>query len=129
MATTPKVGGEVDSLCSKCKMSLAHTILAMVGTKIARVRCNTCGGDHAYRTGSASAPTPRSSSSAGARASAAQEKLDKVILGFEAQLQDKDLTQAKPYNVRTAFAVGEVMSHPTFGYGIVNAVRGDKVDV
>ena len=30
-------------------MTLAHTILAMVGTKIARVKCNTCGGDHVYR--------------------------------------------------------------------------------
>ena len=50
MATTHKVGGEVDAFCTRCRLTLAHTILAMVGTKLARVRCNTCNGDHAYRS-------------------------------------------------------------------------------
>ena len=46
---TYRVGGEVDATCTRCRMELAHTILAMVGQKIARVRCNTCGSDHVYR--------------------------------------------------------------------------------
>ena len=37
---THRVGGEVDATCTRCKMELAHTILAMVGPKIIRVRCN-----------------------------------------------------------------------------------------
>ena len=28
---THRVGGEVDASCTRCKMELAHTILAMVG--------------------------------------------------------------------------------------------------
>ena len=37
-----KTGGEVDCFCTRCKMVLAHTILAMVGDRPARVKCNTC---------------------------------------------------------------------------------------
>jgi len=47
---TLKVGGEVDAVCGRCKMTLAHTILAMVGTKPVRVQCNTCGAQHGYRS-------------------------------------------------------------------------------
>ena len=46
--------GDVFPLLELCgnfvvPVPLAHTILAMVGPKIVRVRCNTCGGDHAFR--------------------------------------------------------------------------------
>ena len=44
-----RVGGEVVAFCTKCRMDLAHTIIAMDGTKPARVQCNTCNGQHNYR--------------------------------------------------------------------------------
>jgi hypothetical protein len=44
-----KVGGEVDALCNKCELTLAHTVIAMVGDKPAKVKCNTCKGEHKYR--------------------------------------------------------------------------------
>ena len=31
MATALKVGGDVDAWCTRCKMNLGHTVLAMVG--------------------------------------------------------------------------------------------------
>ena len=58
-----KVGGEVDVFCTRCKMELGHTILAMVGQTIARVQCNTCRGQHAYRAAPGTSK-PRSSSPA-----------------------------------------------------------------
>src|SRR5438132_3414963 len=54
-----KVGGSIDSWCGKCKMVLAHTIEAMVGEKPARVHCNTCKSQHAYRPGAPVTKTPR----------------------------------------------------------------------
>ena len=54
MATATKVGADIDAWCTRCKMNLGHTILAMVGSKPVRVRCNTCQGEHNYR-GSAGA--------------------------------------------------------------------------
>jgi hypothetical protein len=129
---THKVGGEVDAFCTRCKMTLAHTILAMVGQTIARVQCNTCGGQHAYRQAPGAArPRSSSSSSGGSTATkaASREAAVKTVVGFEEQLKGKDLTQARKYSPKDTYAVDEVMDHPTFGFGLVKAVRADKVDV
>jgi hypothetical protein len=121
---THRVGGEVDATCTRCKMDLAHTILAMVGSKIARVRCNTCGSDHVYRG------TQSSSRSAAARPrSVSGEKTPKTIVGFDEQLAALDVGKALDYRPDQAFVVDQVVRHPTFGLGIVRAVRQDKMDV
>lgn len=119
----PKVGGEVDSFCTKCRMTLAHTVLAMVGSKVARVRCNTCGGDHAFR-----AAPGKTDKVTTARASP-KSKVPKVVVSFEDALQSKDTANAKVYSVKDTYAVNQVISHPTFGSGYVTGVRGDKVDI
>ncbi len=116
---THKVGGEVDAFCTRCKMHLAHTILAMVGTKIARVRCNTCGGDHAFRSTPARTRAP----------SPPRATHERVIISFEQQLAGKDVSHAPKYSPKDAYGVDQVIDHPTFGLGIVAAVREDKVDV
>lgn len=121
---TNKVGGEVDAFCTRCKMNLAHTILAMVGTKPARVRCNTCGGDHAFR-GPPGAKTPSTARATKSRVS----KEEKIIIGWEQRLAGRDVAAAKKYSPRETFAADELMNHPTFGIGIVSSVRHDKVDV
>ena len=127
---THKVGGEVDALCTRCKMTLAHTILAMVGTKIARVRCNTCGGDHAYRAAPGATDRPTASRSTTSRASTAKaEKAEKVVISFEEQLAGKDIANAPKYSPKDTYKVDQVLQHPTFGLGLVTVVRGDKVDV
>jgi hypothetical protein len=123
-----RVGGEVDAHCNKCELNLAHTILAMVGSDIKRVQCNTCGSQHMYRgqqqlkkTASLAAPrkasTPRT------------PKAEVVVIGFDELLRGKDLTKAKKYSIRETFKVDDVVDHPTFGFGIVSAVRVDKVDI
>jgi hypothetical protein len=108
-------------MCTKCKMSLAHTILAMVGTRIARVRCNTCGGDHAYRT--------QGGTSAGKSSTPRAPRAEKVIISFQDQLSGKDLSKARDYSPKETFRVDEVIKHPTFGLGIVSSVRNDKIEI
>ncbi len=122
---THRVSGEVDSFCTRCKMSLAHTILAMVGSKIARVRCNTCGGDHVFRSGPPGSSSPRSASSSSSSSGGAK----KQIISFQERLAGHDLNAVEPYSPRLTYAVDQLIKHPTFGIGIVSAVRGDKVDV
>ncbi len=126
---THKVGGEVDALCTRCKMTLAHTILAMVGTKIARVRCNTCGGDHAYRAAPGATDRPTASRGTTRAATAKAEKAEKVVISFEEQLAGKDIASAPKYSPKDTYKVDQVLQHPTFGLGLVTVVRGDKVDV
>lgn len=121
----------MDAFCTRCKMDLAHTILAMVGTKIARVRCNTCGGDHAYRGKQESASSSRPARTAAPRSTraTAAEREERQVLSFEAQLAGKDMANAPRYSPKDTYAVDQVLQHPTFGVGIVRGVRGDKVEV
>ncbi|MBZ4329585.1 MULTISPECIES: hypothetical protein [unclassified Corallococcus] len=130
---TQKVGGEVDAQCTRCKMNLAHTILAMVGPKIVRVRCNTCGGDHAFRgaAGVTDRPTKASTTRAprAASSSGGSTRAEKVVISFDEQLAGKDIASAPKYSPKDTYKVDQVLHHPTFGVGLVTAVRGDKVDL
>lgn len=126
-----KVGGEVDAFCTKCKMVLAHTTLAVWAGEIKRVRCNTCMGEHAYRR---SEPGASSSAAKPARAKAAAKPkapaVAAVSSSYEELMEGKDRGSARSYNVKEKFAVGELVKHPTFGLGVVAAARGvDKIDV
>jgi hypothetical protein len=116
---TARVGGDIDAYCTRCKLELGHTILAMVGSKPARVRCNTCQGEHNYR--GTSAPTPR-------RASTAPREKPKVT-SWEALLANKDLSRARKYSAKEKFEPDELLNHPVFGIGLVQEVRGDKIQV
>ena len=119
-----RVGGDIDAWCTKCKMNLGHTILAMVGDRPARVRCNTCQGEHNYR-GEPDAPRKGGWQPASERA--AREK--PVVTSWEALLAGKDLSRARKYSAKEKFAQDEVLQHPTFGIGLVQEVRGDKIQV
>jgi hypothetical protein len=98
-------------------MLLGHTVLAMVGTKAKRVRCNTCQGEHNYR--GTTAPVKRASS--------ARDK--PVVTSWEALLAKKDVSRARKYSTKERFGQDEVLNHPVFGIGLVQEVRGDKIEV
>jgi hypothetical protein len=131
-----KVGGEVDAFCTKCKLVLAHTVLAIWAEQIKRVRCNTCMGEHGYRRAGGSADSSSSSSSrpraarvtAAPKARAASEPA--VAASYSELLAGKDPAGARRYDVKLEFAPGDLVQHPTFGLGVVAAVRGlEKIDV
>lgn len=123
-----RVGGEVDAHCNKCELNLAHTILAMVGTAIKRVQCNTCGSQHMFR-GQQPLQKAASFSSPKKTATPRTPKAEVVVIGFDELLKGKDLTKARKYSIRDTFKVDEVVDHPTFGFGIVSAARPDKVEI
>jgi hypothetical protein len=56
-------------------------------------------------------------------------KAEAKAASFDELLKGKDLTKAKAYSIKESFKVDEVVDHPTFGFGIVSAVRVDKVDI
>ncbi len=121
MAQNLRVGGEIDAVCTRCKMLFAHTILAMVGSRPARVQCNTCGGQHNYR-GAPDAPSTRS------RSASAETKPDRPRASFEQAMASKT-GPGKRYTPKERFLLDEVVLHPTFGRGYVAAVRQDKIDI
>jgi hypothetical protein len=126
MATHLLVGGDIDAQCTKCRMLLGHTILAMVGDKPARVRCNTCQGEHNFH-----APEKP----AGATVVAAKKKRKAAsparpsVTSWEALVVGRDLSRPRRYSAKEQFAVDDVLDHPVFGLGIVRDQRHDKIEV
>lgn len=123
-----KVGGEVDSLCTKCAMTLAHTIIAMVEGRPVKVECNTCHGVHRFR---GDAPGAKANGAAARRAAAPRPARERpVTVSFEEALREKNLAMAQRYSPRGSYQLDQVIEHPTFGLGWVSAVRdATKVEV
>jgi len=122
------VGKSVDGWCARCKLMLAHTIEAVVDDKITRTHCNTCGAQHGYRR------TPPGTASATSRGtSPAPRKTAKgpaPAVDYRALLQGVDIGKARPYKMSERFQVKDLIRHPTFGVGLVIAVRDtNKIDV
>lgn len=120
------IGKSVDSWCGRCKLVLAHTVEAVVGNKITRTHCNTCGAQHAYRRnppGVASAKL-RGATPANGRAT------HPTAVDYQALLRSKDVRNARAYKVSERFEPKEIIQHPTFGVGLVLRVRdSNKIDV
>jgi hypothetical protein len=120
------VGSEIEAYCTKCKMVLAHAIVAMQGTKPRRVRCNTCSGEHNYR---AAKPV----------AKAASKKSDKPVKktatkktrqSWEEVMQEASAKPHKKYNMSGNFGEGDWIEHATFGLGCVQSfVPPNKITV
>jgi hypothetical protein len=129
----PRVGGDVDAYCTRCRMLLGHTVLAMVGPRIAKVRCNTCQGEHAFKSGAPGTPAPRAAAEPRTRRTAAGTRAPRekvaALPPVEDLLAGRDPSAAVPYSPKVRFAAGALIHHPTFGLGVVQADRGDKVDV
>lgn len=109
-------GGTIDSWCGKCKMILAHTIEAMVGSKPARVHCNTCQSQHAYRASEPGKTAPRTGGTRGVRY--------KTLLG------NSNPATAKAYSPKDTYRAGDVLQHPMFGVGVTTSVKDvTKIEV
>ncbi len=117
-----KVGGEVDAYCTRCELTLAHTVIAIVDGRPVKVECNTCHGVHRYR-GDAGGRATRP-----AAARPARER--KTVVSFDELLGQRDVSAAQRYTPRSTYGVDQVLDHPTFGLGFVSAVRdGGKIEV
>jgi len=111
-------GDDVDARCGKCKDVRTHAIIAVsTQGQIERVQCRTCQGTHNYKN-----PSPKRITSTSARSS----------LGGASRTSATSLAPTgptKPYSPREKFQIGDQISHPSFGIGLVNDVRDTKIDV
>lgn len=132
MNIVKNAGDDIEAQCTRCRMLLNHTIVAIVGSRIVRVKCNTCGGEHAYHppkearvTQVKTATTRTSTSSAASRKKEAQPEHN-----WEAEMVTHVNKTPKVYNMNAAFGPDDVVDHPSFGKGIVKRVtKPNKMDV
>lgn len=117
-------GDYIASKCTKCKDTTNHTIVAMVGEKVVKVECNTCGSIHNHRAETKKkAPTARKASTAKPRTT----KAERVWEDLQEKMRPED---AVPYSMSTPMKDEMLIQHPTFGLGLVlNCIRPNKMEV
>lgn len=126
-STEPKIGGNIDSWCIKCKLMLAHTIETIVDGKPKRTHCNTCKHAHVYR-----AFEPGTQKKARASAAAAKDKSTPKTKAsdYATYMEGRDPATARRYSMSGAFVAGELMNHPKFGIGVTVALKDTtKIEV
>lgn len=125
MNNTHTTGGYIESWCTKCELELGHTIVAMVDNLPKRVKCNTCSGEHNYRT-RPSVKSRTKSKSPSRKAKAQEINYNKHI----SRLTGDDLSNAKKYSINGNFEKDEIVNHSHFGIGIVmSIIQTNKIEI
>lgn len=122
MQETIAAGGIITSYCTKCRLGLDHTIIAMKEGTIAKVRCNTCGSSHKFRDPSKppKARVPRVKKE-GPPASSALTLWESEIAGAKG----KELA----YTMSAKYQVGDIVIHDKFGKGVVTKTYSNKCEM
>jgi len=124
MIKSYSVGDDVDAWCTKCRLELSHTIVAMVENLPKRVECNTCHGKHNYKM----KPAERKKSTSTRTRKPRPEEIK--LSEYLARLADSNVSQAKAYSMNGNFKKDELVSHSKFGMGIVSSVmQPTKIEI
>lgn len=108
------VGSDVEAYCTKCKMVLAHTVVAMQGVKPRRVKCNTCNGEHNFRANKPLAKTAKKPAKAKSTTKKTRQSWDEVM-------QEASNKPHKAYSMSGSFGEGDWIEHKSFGLGCVQS--------
>ena len=125
----PTVGGWTQAWCTTCKQMREHIVVAMVGTKPAKVECTSCHKQHLFKAGPPGTKEPKEPKSATARttgararkAAAASEEPAAQAIDLEARIAARP---AQKYDPMHRYNVDDVVEHPSFGVGVVLALPG-----
>jgi peptide subunit release factor 1 (eRF1) len=118
------IGTDVEAYCTKCKMVLAHVVMAMMGGKPRRVKCNTCGGEHNYR---AEKPVAKAAKS---EKTTKKPSTRKTRRSWDEIMKEAASKPHKKYAMAGSFSEGDWIEHAKFGLGCVLAfVPPNKITV
>ena len=123
MSKKPSAGGLVATYCTKCKLDLGHTIMAMVGEKIARVKCRTCGSEHNYRDKTKKTAVRKRATTA--KRAVPVKSPERAWEEAMSKVTGSDI----PYDGTRSYKAGEVVAHPLFGSGVVLETLEKKVTI
>lgn len=123
------VGDEIESVCGKCG-DVWHVVAAMVGSKVVKVVCKRCGGQHRHRppTGAGPAPAEKTEAPAAKPAKAEKKMSKKAAAAAAAEAAaaapvEPDLSRPiKPYKPSDRYQLRDRIEHRTFGVGVVEEV-------
>jgi hypothetical protein len=123
----PRVGQELSAQCGKCKEERTHIVAAMDGEIVRRVTCSMCGSTHNYKLKPAAVPAGAGS---GTAAAPGKRKVGSRRVK-EADAYNIDPKRpVKSYDMNNVFSSSDVINHPKFGLGTVEAVLPpNKIEV
>lgn len=121
-------GDIVEAHCTRCRTLTNHTIVAMVGERPVRVRCNTCGGDHNFRAPKKQVPKPAAVAKTPRKTAKSRKNADQEQ--WQDMIDQTDPGVAVPYSMDQSFKQDEIVAHPVFGLGVVTALlKPNKVEI
>ena len=122
-------GHDIDTYCSRCKLDLAHVIIALSAGQPVRVLCKTCNSEHAFRkpkrktTGVTKRAASKKSTTIAPQGPLSTEAYHQMLSG-------RDLSRSRRYTIKETFEVDDVVDHKKFGIGLVTKMLGDqKIEV
>ncbi len=118
-------GGYIEAWCTKCRLELDHTIVAMVANSPKRVKCNTCNSQHNFRA------KPSEKKRINSRKNLQKVKAPEIDYNeCISRLTDSELSNAKKYRTEGSFEKNEIINHSRFGIGIVSSViQVNKIEI
>jgi hypothetical protein len=115
-STLLSVGDGIEARCTDCRKITNHIIVKMVGRKPAKVLCNTCLGEHQFRSPEVSPDRPlRTIGSTVPR----QEVWSDSCAGTKGE-------GAKNYSMEESYKIKSLIRHPIFGIGLVQRIVGER---
>jgi hypothetical protein len=129
------VGKNIDAFCLRCKLTLAHIVLYEVKGVAEGVKCKTCGAEHRYR-----GPNPqkkrevpaerwRDGKLVTARKPQPVRPVDSLQWLKRNEATGPDVV-AWDYRLAERYEKGDVITHPQFGRGFVEAITsGESMEV
>jgi DNA-directed RNA polymerase subunit M/transcription elongation factor TFIIS len=114
------VGKDMVSFCGRCKLSLAHLIMALKDPMTpAKLKCKTCGSIHAPRAEKkvVNKSTTRSVVKRTTTVSASEMWANKMA---------KSTKRAQAYSTQAKYQTEDLLDHPQFGIGFVYKILDSK---
>ncbi|MFA5517188.1 MAG: hypothetical protein WDA20_12960 [Desulfuromonadales bacterium] len=131
MAKRPTTAGDdIEARCTRCREVTNHTVVAMVESRVARVKCNICDGVHNYhppaaqRTAArpvAAKPEKAAKAAKAPRATARRTQAAEQAEWAEAARR-AETAKVTPYAMNCSCRAGELVQHPVFGIGLVKEI-------
>jgi hypothetical protein len=129
-----RVGGEVESYCTTCKIMKYHVVVAVVDGRPAKVECAGCHKQHQFRAAPPGTAAPRPAGGGRPSAAARSRVGDKPAAApapagddLEARLAARE---PRTYAPRERYQIDDVVTHPSFGAGVVIALpAAQKMEV
>lgn len=115
-------GSPIDAFCANCKSDTKHVVLEVDGLQVREVRCEKCRTNGEFRA-------PRAGLRAGLKAAikrkstppkkTTRKRAEAPEETHRKMLHGRDLSAAANYNIKLKPAINDLISHPTFGVGVV----------